>query len=186
MRIAIIGNSGTGKTALAEHLAEHLGIPLVPEIARDLIKEWGIIDFRAMPAEQMIALQHTVLDRKLHLEGVHSAFVADRSTADSAVIWLTRLANIADPRLSLELIERCKRGMERYDHLFLLPSDSIPLELDGIRQSNPARRLLFDLAMVGILNRWQRAYHTIHSLSPEDRLFEVCRYLGAPLENDPV
>jgi nicotinamide riboside kinase len=177
MRIALIGNSGTGKTTLAERLAARTGFPLVEEFARDLLREWNIVDYAATPRERWIEFQKTLLSRKLEREAKLDAFVADRATIDTAATWLIRLAGQVPDQLSTAFIERCHLGMDRYDHLFLLPSNILPLEVDGVRETDWSRRLLFDLTLIGFLQEWRCSYHVLDTISLEDRVAEVLDHL---------
>jgi nicotinamide riboside kinase len=67
--------------------------------------------------------------------------------------------------------------MTRYDKLFLLPSDIIPLEEDGLRQTQWGSRLLFDAALLGLLKIWGYSYEVLESESLEERIAEVKRRL---------
>lgn len=173
MRIAIIGNSGTGKTMLATELARELEFPLVPEFAREIMAEWNLTMIRGLPIETMVCLQEEILRRKLAAEQQLSRFVADRSTADSAVIWLVRLAGAVPPELCSEMVERCRVGMGAYDHVFLLPDGVIALEDDGVRQLDWGRRFLFTIALRGLLDIWGCRYHVVRSIPLSNRVEEV-------------
>ncbi len=41
MKIVIIGAHSSGKTTLANALAERLGLPVLPEVARRVLREMG-------------------------------------------------------------------------------------------------------------------------------------------------
>src|ERR1041385_7605048 len=77
-RIAIVGSFSTGKTTLAEAAAEPLGLPLLPEVARQVVELGFKLDKDATPeVETLIFL------RQYYNEMAHPEFVADRSLIDS-------------------------------------------------------------------------------------------------------
>lgn len=54
MKIAFIGCSGTGKTTLAQYVAEHYQIPLNPMGARRVAEDLGFIDERGKPNPYLV------------------------------------------------------------------------------------------------------------------------------------
>jgi nicotinamide riboside kinase len=177
LRIALIGNASTGKTTLANELSRRLNLPLVSEFAREIVREWrdsGVIqDFSTVAPAVLADLQDEIVRRKEELELRLPSFVADRTTADALVIWLVRLAGRIDEGRFERFAAHCRRGIGRYDRLYLLPTDAIPFEPDEIRQARSDKRFLFDVALVGLLQVWGCSYKTVRAVSLEERLGEI-------------
>jgi len=173
MRIAIIGSAGTGKTTLSHMLAEKIGVPLVPEFAREILAEWGFKRLRDLDAPQMANFQREILQRKLYLEARYDSFVSDRSTADSAVYWLLRLVGrVASDETSYHM-EKCRIALDRYDALVLLPWKGNAIERDGIRDTDPWQQFLFEIALRGLLAVWEREYYLVRCTTHHERLAEI-------------
>src|SRR5437764_14874859 len=76
-RVAIVGSFSTGQTTLAEAVAEPLGLPLLPEAAREVAALGFKLDKDATPeVETLIFL------KQLYNELTHPDFVGDRSLID--------------------------------------------------------------------------------------------------------
>src|ERR1041384_1337378 len=76
-RIAIVGSFSTGKTTLAEAVAEPLGLPLLPEVAREIVALGFKLDKDATPATETL-----IFLRQFRNELEHADFVGDRSLMD--------------------------------------------------------------------------------------------------------
>jgi nicotinamide riboside kinase len=173
MRIAVIGAGGTGKTTLAQRLAEELSLSFVPEFAREIISEWGFQSLKNLNDSQHVRLQQEILTRKIAVETKLDSFVSDRCTADSAAIWLTRLSGRVDANLTHEFVEVCRHWLKRYQFLILLPSNKIRLEDDGVREIDPWRQIMFEATLRGLLTIWETEYSVIESQTLEDRVSEA-------------
>src|SRR5688500_18595030 len=76
-RIAIVGSFSTGKTTLAEALAERLDLPLLPEVAREVVELGFNLDKDATPETETL-----IFLRQYNNELSNEQFVGDRSLID--------------------------------------------------------------------------------------------------------
>ncbi len=121
-RIAIVGSFSTGKTTLAEAVAEPLGLPLLPEVAREVASLGFKLDKDATPeVETLIFL------RQLYNEMIHDDFVGDRSLIDEYQL------------------------RSQYTHVFYLPIE-FPIVPDGLRPLDPDFQKEIDERMVRLLD----------------------------------
>lgn len=70
-RVAIVGSFSTGKTTLAEAVAEPLGLPLLPEVAREIVALGFKLDKDATPETETL-----IFLRQWRNEMTHSGFVS--------------------------------------------------------------------------------------------------------------
>src|SRR5438067_10133528 len=73
-RIAIIGSFSTGKTTLAEAAAPKLGLPLLPEVAREVVD----LGFK-LDKDATVETETLIFLRQFYNEMSHPSFVVDRS-----------------------------------------------------------------------------------------------------------
>ena len=66
MRIALVGAHGTGKTTLSVALACELGIPMIPEPVRPVLRRHGLesADYRQLSPAQVGAVQTDILCKR--------------------------------------------------------------------------------------------------------------------------
>src|SRR5919108_3999256 len=148
-RIAIVGSFSTGKTTLAEAAAEPLGLPLLPEVAREVAAEGFKLDKDATPeVETLIFL------RQYRNEMIHEHFVGDRSLLD-AMAYAGWVLDNQPRRKENALWDACVEIAEhrlrtQYTHVFYLPIefDIVP---DGLRPLDPDFQADIDRRMVHLL-----------------------------------
>lgn len=167
MRVAIAGPGGSGKTTLSAAVAEHAGLPLVSEFAREALRKYGFSGLATeLPADVQQAVQWAILESKLAAESEAAGYVSDCSVVDCAAIWLLRLAGRAAEHDTLAFLARCRDHARSYDRVFVLqaaavpPRAGFPLEADGTRDPHPSLGLLHEACLLGLLERW-RIPHTV-------------------------
>ena len=134
-RIAIVGSFSTGKTTLAEAVAEPLKLSLLPEAAREVAALGFKLDKDATPeTETLIFLKH------LYNEMAHANFVADRSLLD-VMAYAGWVLDHQERRKETALFDECRKIAEyqlrsQYTHVFYLPIE-FPIVLDGLRPDDP-------------------------------------------------
>lgn len=82
MKIAITGSHGTGKTTLAQALAEELDMHLIPEAAREIMEKWQVEPWN-LDDPTKTAFQEEVLDIQIKREQQAESFISDRTVFDS-------------------------------------------------------------------------------------------------------
>lgn len=166
-RIAIVGSFSTGKTTLAEAAAEPLGLPLLPEVAREVAAEGFKLDKDATPeVETLIFL------RQYRNELRHPGFVADRSLID-VMAYASWVLEHQERRLEFALWDACldvaeHRLRTQYTHVVYLPIE-FPIVPDGLRPLDDEFQADIDRRILGLLDRYGLGYETLTG-SVEDRL----------------
>lgn len=111
-RIALLGGESTGKTTLAQALAQELNTTWVPEYGRELWERRG----GELRFEDMLHIAETQLAHEQHLAcGAHRYLVCD-TTPLTTLIYSEELFGRADPQLRA-LAQRS------YDRVFLCGTD---------------------------------------------------------------
>ena len=158
-RIAIVGSFSTGKTTLAEAVAEPLELPLLPEVAREVASMGFKLDKDATPeVETLIFL------RQLYNEMTHEDFVGDRSLLDVMAYAGWVLDNKERSTYSV-LWDSCEEIAEhnlrsQYTHVFYLPIE-FPIVPDGLRPLDTGFQKEIDERMVSLLERHAVRYQTL-------------------------
>lgn len=148
-RIAVVGSFSTGKTTLAEAAAPVLGLPLLPEVAREIVGLGFKLDKDAtVEAETLIFL------RQYYNELVHAEFCADRSLIDS-LAYAQWVLEHQERRKEFAMWDACldiarHQLRSNYSHIFYLPVefDIVP---DGLRPLDPEFQADIDGRIVHIL-----------------------------------
>ena len=158
-RIAIVGSFSTGKTTTAEILARRLDVPLLPEVAREVVELGFKLDKDASPETETL-----IFLRQYNNELSTEEFVGDRSLIDVLAYAGWVLDN--QPRTKeFYLWDECLRLAERrlrtsYSHVFYLPIE-FPIVLDGLRPDDPAFQKDIDERILGLLRANDITYETV-------------------------
>ena len=174
-RIAIVGSFSTGKTTLAEALAERLDLPLLPEVAREIVELGFKLDKDATPeTEALIFLRQ--YNNELNTE----EFVGDRSLIDVMAYagWvLDNQERTKEFYLWDECVKLAERRLRRsYSHVFYLPIE-FPIVLDGLRPNDPVFQKDIDERVVSLLHANDIRYATLMG-SVEERLAQIDAHLN--------
>jgi deoxyadenosine/deoxycytidine kinase len=175
-RIAIVGSFSTGKTTLAEAAAEPLGLPLLPEVAREVAAEGFKLDKDATPeVETLIFL------RQYRNEMTHEDFVGDRSLLD-VMAYAGWVLDNQERRREFALWDSCveiaeHRLRSQYTHVFYLPIE-FGIVPDGLRPEDPEFQADIDKRMLALLDRYAVRYHTLTG-SVEERLDALLQHVRA-------
>jgi nicotinamide riboside kinase len=163
-RIAIVGSFSTGKTTLAEAVAEPLGLPLLPEAAREVASLGFKLDKDATPeVETLIFLKH------YYNEMIHTDFVADRSLLD-VMAYAGWVLDNQEWRKETALFDECKKLAQhnlrsQYTHVFYLPIE-FPIVPDELRPDDPDFQREIDERIVNLLEIYDVAYETLRGDIP--------------------
>ena len=174
-RIAIVGSFSTGKTTLAEALAEQLDLPLLPEVAREVVELGFKLDKDATPeTESLIFL------RQYNNELSTEEFVGDRSLID-VMAYAGWVLDNQERTKEFYLWDECVRLAERrlrrsYSHIFYLPIE-FPIVLDGLRPDDPEFQQDIDRRVISILRAHDLDHHTLKG-SVEERLEQIDAHLA--------
>ncbi|MEA2452825.1 MAG: hypothetical protein QOG04_1535 [Actinomycetota bacterium] len=158
-RIAIVGSFSTGKTTTAEILARRLELPLLPEVAREVVELGFKLDKDASPETETL-----IFLRQYSNELSTPEFVGDRSLIDVMAYAGWVLDNQTRTK-EFYLWDECVRLAERrlrtsYSHVFYLPIE-FPIVLDGLRPDDPEFQKDIDERLLGLLRANDIEYETI-------------------------
>lgn len=174
-RIAIVGSFSTGKTTLAEAVAPKLGLPLLPEVAREIAAQGFKLDKDAtVETETLIFL------RQYYNEMSHPGFVGDRSLIDVLAYAGWVLEN-KERRKEFALWDSCLEIAEhqlrsQYTHVFYLPIEFGIVE-DGLRPNDPEFQEDIDRRILGLLDTHDIRHQTLRG-SVEERVDGLLQGLG--------
>ncbi len=177
MKIAFVGSFSTGKTTLANLFAREWDVPLLPEVAREVVQLGFPLDQSATAETETL-----IFLKQWRAEAVHERFVADRSVYD-VLAYADWVMEHNDPtrkenHLWYESREIATMDLRsRYDHVFYLPIE-FPIVLDGLRPDDTGFQADIDGRIRALLESEDVAYETLTG-SVEARRDHVRASVGA-------
>jgi deoxyadenosine/deoxycytidine kinase len=174
-RIAIVGSFSTGKTTLAEAAAPKLGLPLLPEVAREVVA----LGFK-LDKDATVETETLIFLRQLHNEMTHAEFVGDRSLID-VMAYAGWVLEHQDRRKEFALWDTCldiahQNLRAQYSHVFYLPIE-FGIVPDGLRPLDPEFQQDIDRRMVQLLETNAIRYETLTG-TVEERLEALLDRVG--------
>ncbi|HEX9711800.1 MAG TPA: ATP-binding protein [Actinomycetota bacterium] len=176
-RVAIVGSFSTGKTTLAEAIADHTRLPLLPEVAREVAALGFKLDKDATPEVESL-----IFMRQYYNEMVHGDFVGDRSLID-VMAYAGWVLDHQQRRKEFALWEECRRIAQhtlrsQYTDVFYLPIefDIVP---DGLRPMDPEFQRDIDERIRGLLHDHDIVYEMLTG-SVEERMDALLGRVGKP------
>jgi nicotinamide riboside kinase len=175
-RIAIVGSFSTGKTTTAEILARRLDLPLLPEVAREVVELGFKLDKDASPETETL-----IFMRQYNNEISTEEFVGDRSMID-VMAYAGWVLDNRERTKEFYLWDECVRLAERtlrtaYSHVFYLPIE-FPIVLDGLRPDDPEFQKDIDERLISLLKSHDIDYETITG-GIDERIEKIEKVLGA-------
>ena len=168
VKVVLLGAPSTGKSTLAEKLAEHFKTTSMPEYGREYW-ELNNIEKRLTP-EQLLEIAEIHRMREFDLAHEANRYFFIDTTALTTEIFAHYYHGDSLPRLR-ELSNETK---ERYD-VVILCGDDIPYD-DTVDRSGQANRSEFQKTTIEELDKRGIAYHEVTG-SIHDRISEVSRIL---------
>jgi nicotinamide riboside kinase len=175
-RIAIVGSFSTGKTTLAESAADKLGLPLLPEVAREIAAQGFKLDKDAtVETETLIFL------RQYYNEMVHTDFIGDRSLID-VMAYASWVLEHQARRKEFALWDTCvdiaqHHLRSQYTHVFYLPIE-FGIVPDGLRPMDPEFQADIDRRILELLDIHAIHHRTLRG-SVEERVDDMLGLLDA-------
>jgi deoxyadenosine/deoxycytidine kinase len=166
-RVAIVGSFSTGKTTLAETAAPKLGLPLLPEVAREVVE----LGFK-LDKDATVETETLIFLRQYYNEMVHPEFMGDRSLLD-VMAYASWVLDNQERRKEFALWDTCldiaKHHLRsQYTDVFYLPIE-FGIVLDGLRPDDPAFQKDIDQRILHLLDIYDVKYETLTG-SVEERL----------------
>ena len=171
MKVAFVGSFSTGKTTLANLFAREWDMPLLPEVARQVVELGFALDMSATAETETL-----IFLKQWRAEASHPRFVADRSIYDILAYadWVMEHNDPArkENHLWYESREIALLDLRaRYDHVFYLPIE-FPIVLDGLRPDDAGFQADIDRRMRHLLDAADVSYETLTG-SVEERQDQV-------------
>lgn len=168
IKVVLLGAPSTGKSTLAEKLAEHFKTTHMPEYGREY---WEINNIqKRLTPEQLLEIAETHRMREFDLAHEANRYFFIDTNALTTEIFAHYYHGDSLPRLR-ELSNETK---ERYD-LVILCGDDIPYD-DTVDRSGEANRSDFQKTTIEELDKRGIEYHEVTG-SIHDRISEVSRIL---------
>jgi nicotinamide riboside kinase len=172
-RIAIVGSLSTGKTTLAEEAAPKLGLPLLPEVAREIAN----LGFK-LDKDATVETETLIFLRQYHNEMTHPEFIGDRSLID-VMAYASWVLEHHEWRKEFALWDTCldiarHNLRSQYTDVFYLPIE-FGIVPDGLRPLDPEFQQDIDRRIVRLLETYDVKYSTLTGSVPErlDALLEA-------------
>lgn len=174
-RIAIVGSFSTGKTTLAEAVAEPLELPLLPEVAREV----AALGFK-LDKDATVEVETLIFLRQLRNEMTHEHFVGDRSLID-VMAYAGWVLDNQERRKEFALWDACVEVAthhlrSQYTHVFYLPIE-FGIVPDGLRPLDPDFQQEIDERMRGLLETHAIRYETLTG-TVEERVERLLKSVG--------
>ena len=174
-RIAIVGSFSTGKTTLAEAIADRTRLPLLPEVAREVAAMGFKLDKDATPEVETL-----IFMRQYHNEMTHADFVGDRSLID-VMAYAGWVLDHQERRKEFALWDACVQIARhtlrsQYSDVFYLPIefDIVP---DGLRPMDPEFQADIDGRLTRLLHDNDIVYETLNG-SVDERIDTLLSRVG--------
>lgn len=172
MKIAIVGSMGVGKTTLAKALGQEIGMRMLPEVARELIRKGYKLD-QGITSD----LEYEIIKLQAELEkGSWENWIADRCLIDALAY-----SSVLFPQ-NIPLIKVAKRELDRakYDIIIYIPIE-FEIENDGVRSTDGKFQREIDGAIKKVLKNHK---HFIIKGSVEKRVERVIKIISLIQNHD--
>ena len=124
MKIGISGSAGTGKTTFVRFMTETTNIPVIPEIAREIFREFGIQSPRDLKTEEeKLRFQARITEEMKKAHDRFPEFISDRTGADTAAYWMIFNCMTAPVQVTENQLKDCEQLCRDLDFLVLFPPD---------------------------------------------------------------
>lgn len=133
IKIVLTGPESSGKTTLAEALAEHYQVPLVPEYARVYLENIGL----TYTEDDILQIAKGQAKLKAQYSAQEPAILISDTDQVVMKVW----SEVRFQRCHPWIIEQLKRSDT---HLYLLCQPDIPWEYDPLREDATSRDMLYE------------------------------------------
>ena len=179
MRIGIAGCSGTGKSILAEMIAESFGIPFLPakEITGEILNRDGYDYASGMQVEKFLSTpdrQAEILKKSIEQQSL-TEFVTDRTAIDLAAYAILELK---DPLKVQKYVDSCHDLAHIYDYIFFCPWQSVDIVDNQKRTLDPWYQMTVHSVELEVANLLSVGIHKLSSDDAEERLEEIKQLLS--------
>jgi nicotinamide riboside kinase len=156
LRIYVCGAHSTGKTTLARHIASELGLPLINEVARQVMAEMELtFETLRVDLERVAMYQREVFRRQVEVEDRYpEGFVSDRAFCNLA--YAARHSTILSDVLNSDLAKRYFDHVRRDGLVFFVRPHRECMADDGFRERVAWDEINRIDGMLDFVFGWQR------------------------------
>jgi predicted ATPase len=181
MKIYFTGCHGSGKTTLARYVSEKYKVPLITEVARQVLSEKELhIDTLRHNLEVVDEYQTQIFYRQLQEEQAYStSFVSDRSALDALCYAGQHSRVVSQLFQSPQLTEYLGVLRQPDSYLFFVRPCKATLRADGVRESlNWDGAVAIDAMLKLLLEIFEIRYFQINTDNMQERVKLINSVLG--------
>lgn len=172
MKIYFSAAHSSGKTTLARHIAHQYQLPLIHEIARQVLSEKEL-QFETMRANIDVVDQYQteVFERQLLEETKYDNFISDRCIVDS-LAYTASHSRVLAKLLTSEKLQTNVKALRQSDTLiFFIRPCKATLKNDGIRENvNWDQIVSIDAQIKLLFEMFELRYFQINAESMQERI----------------
>lgn len=187
MRVYFIGAHSTGKTTLARYVAEKYGLPLLNEVARQVLAERELsMEKLRCDMGSVDSFQRDVFLRQMREEAERREFVSDRSFDNLA--YAAQHASVLHSVLADGKLPQYLDSLRQEDvFLFFVRPSRGTMANDGVREQVDWEGVVAIDAMVKfMLEMWGLRYICLASSSMQERARTIDAVLRRPVPEKVV
>lgn len=178
MKIGIAGCSGTGKSVLAEMLAEELGIPFLPskDITGEILRRDGYDYASGEQIEKFLSTnsrQRELLRRSVKQQSVES-FVTDRTAIDLASYGILEMD---DSLKTKKHLDKCEEFSKIYDIVFFCSWESVEIIDNKKRTLDPWYQFTVHAVQIEAAKMFGIMMHELDNSDSKERLDESIKWI---------
>jgi nicotinamide riboside kinase len=170
MRIYITGAHCTGKTTLCRWISSEYNLEFIPEVVRDLLKEWDV-SFEQLEQNQelMDEYEYESIRRKTKLKN-YDNFVSDRTVLDPLAYTSINTNRVREFIDDIDFGENLEQMRADNSEIFLLRPHKELIEDDGVRHKISWESLVeIDGILRYLLEYYEVLYHEIDTTDFDER-----------------
>lgn len=173
MKIYFIGTASSGKTTLAKAISLKTSLPLLPEVARQILAEKEIpLDSLRTDLELINKFQKEIFYRQIHEESRDKDFVSDRSLID-ALAYTAQYTSLLPELINTDECKKYFSEMKdtKTSLVFFVRPNKAMMKADGIRETLVWEEMVQIDAMIKfIMEANDIKYVSINSTSIQERI----------------
>lgn len=191
MILCFTGTQGSGKTTLAQAVADKTGLPFYPSRASEIHQAFGVTGGAKVPLALRVRIQQAILsawsDDYALAQGTGGVF--DRCPVDFAAYMLAdvqRDGSMMDTVIQ-DYVWTCQAVSARIKHLLMVKPLGIKLENRGPdKAGDGAFAIQVQMLIRGLLGELGRPFLVIDPGSLDRRVTKVSRYMSQVFEDAAV
>jgi broad-specificity NMP kinase len=178
VKIGIAGCSGTGKSVLAEKLAEKLDIPFLPskDITGEILRRDEFDYGSGQQIEKFLATnerQRELLRKSIKQQSVES-FVTDRTAIDLASYAILEMD---DSLKTQKHLDKCEEFVKIYDVIFFCSWESVEIIDNKKRTLDPWYQFAVHSVQHEVSNLFNANMHVFEKSDLDERLEEALEHI---------